>query len=1371
LTSIGPSNFPHSIRAVSLAADRYKIVKTLGEGGMATVYEALDSATGRSIALKRLRAVSDASRQRRMLELFEREFHTLSQIAHPCVVEVYDYGVDDLGAHYTMELLSGGELQGLAPLPWQRVCRIGRDVCSALSLLHSRRLVYRDLNPRNVHCLSDELVKLIDFGAAISMGPSRQVVGTPAYCSPEAINLQPLDARTDLYSLGATLYFALTGKHAYPAKSFAQLSGYWELPPPRPALYVPEIPAALDTLIMDLLQLEIGARPANAAEVAEQLAVLEGQPLDQQFQVTQAYLSTPTLVGRDASLARARSKLQRSLRGQGSALLFSGPSGVGRTRLLSACLLEAKLLGCLVLRADASDANADFGAVQALAAALLEQNPELAKRAAEPRLAVLAHALPELLSNRPEVALQPFEDAVRARSSTLAALREWFVAVASERPLMIAIDDLHKLDEPSTACLALCVHDAASHGLMVVATADSDARPLAQGAFKLIEAAAMIVPVTQLSAQHSEALLRSVFGDVPHVQQVAHKLHSIAAGNPRDIMQLAQNLVDQGSAHYRAGAWSLPANFDAGNLPANMAQALLAQVQSLTPRAREFARVMSIALDRPLRFDEFVALSEGASSRQVNDSLEELLLAQVVKRSGESYSIAHRGFHTALQQGLEPRDEQRIHRTLADLFARRGDEEFLRAMHLLRAREWSQALDALVAHAQHSQALTDARPQEFRKLVDSLPSHWLDVYVRSIALCAELGRPASHAFHLRCRLSSLVNVMGSPSEICRPQLLALLQQLTHESGLDDYAALGSVADPTERLQRALALAKTRYDESSEAVRCQPPTVAIKQLVRAHITAAGMTAVGLDRQLWSALPSLAPLAPLSPAATVADQLAEGIGARITGRHEHACEIYRQILARASQPDRAGLEASTHLFVTYGVLCAKGVMEAGMGLGSSLACADAVEHELLYQVLALQIRMLYQLWQGRVRDADKFKERIDVLRIENMARQITDGMHIVGQVTAHANSDDLTRLKHVIEEIQPYAKRHPQWMPILYYASGEYQRVRGDHASAALQLEMALSSTRAGTHQIWPHAAGAYARVLLLLGREREAVDLGAGHLLAANQAQLGYLNNYIKMPLALALAAVGEVGRAADLADSVISSFERLQSGGLNLVLAYETRARVAIHAKLPAEYQRFANLCEDRCRASDSRVLNAKLDRLRRTATTADQSARDDGGPHLTMLTGTQLTSVLLGCNQPAERAERTLELLLRRSGSASGYLFWMREHGPELVAPRQTDADALRLLTVVSEFVDTELQDTDMNTCSLAAEPAADSGSAWRDEDEQSYRLVLLSHQTPEGFAITGVAVLAVRPGDTFVHPGTLAAHLSRLTFDAGDVTPVLGD
>src|SRR5262249_36759121 len=129
-------------------AGRYRVEDVLGRGGMSVVYRAVDSVTGRRVALKRMTAPTgtEAHRQR-MAALFEHEFCTLSELSHPRVIEVYDYGTAGDGAYYTMELLDGSDLREVAPLPWRDACSILRDVCSALALLHSRRLLHRDLTP------------------------------------------------------------------------------------------------------------------------------------------------------------------------------------------------------------------------------------------------------------------------------------------------------------------------------------------------------------------------------------------------------------------------------------------------------------------------------------------------------------------------------------------------------------------------------------------------------------------------------------------------------------------------------------------------------------------------------------------------------------------------------------------------------------------------------------------------------------------------------------------------------------------------------------------------------------------------------------------------------------------------------------------------------------------------------------------------------------------------------------------------------------------------------------------------------------------------------------------------------------------------
>jgi serine/threonine-protein kinase len=250
--------------AVGPLPERYVIEAELGRGGMAIVYRARDLVRDRVIALKQLLVRADGAHARELSALFEREFHLLAQLSHPRVIEVFDYGLSDRGSYYTMELLDGGDLRELSPLPWQRACAIAYDVCSSLALLHSRRFIHRDVSPRNVRCTRDGSAKLIDFGAAVPMGVSAQIVGTPAFVSPEVVSRSLLDARADLFSLGATLYFALTGRLAYAAKDFSQLAESWACRFAPPSSLLPDIPVALDDLVMSLLSLDPALRPRSA---------------------------------------------------------------------------------------------------------------------------------------------------------------------------------------------------------------------------------------------------------------------------------------------------------------------------------------------------------------------------------------------------------------------------------------------------------------------------------------------------------------------------------------------------------------------------------------------------------------------------------------------------------------------------------------------------------------------------------------------------------------------------------------------------------------------------------------------------------------------------------------------------------------------------------------------------------------------------------------------------------------------------------------------------------------------------------------------------------------------------------------------------
>jgi serine/threonine protein kinase len=337
-----------------LIGGRYRIERPLGTGGMARVWQVHDCAKDRALALKRL----SRQAQRKHLALFEREYHTLTSLHHPNIVQVYDYASDAEGPYYTMELLHGGDVSDWKPRPWRDVCSMLRDLASALALVHARRYLHRDISTRNVWLTPDGRIKLIDFGTLVPFGKSRNVAGTPPFVAPEALYGADLDQRTDLYALGALGYWLLTGMHAFPARSLSMLGELWQERPLAASVRVaglsradlPELPAALDVLLEGLLAVDPGARPNSAAEVIDSLCAIAGLPVEAHPLVRQSYLKTPALVARRRELQLLTDAFERAQKERSASVLIEAVSGSGRSRLLHELALRARMASAVVLQ-------------------------------------------------------------------------------------------------------------------------------------------------------------------------------------------------------------------------------------------------------------------------------------------------------------------------------------------------------------------------------------------------------------------------------------------------------------------------------------------------------------------------------------------------------------------------------------------------------------------------------------------------------------------------------------------------------------------------------------------------------------------------------------------------------------------------------------------------------------------------------------------------------------------------------------------------------------------------------------------------------------------------------------------------------------
>ncbi len=1377
---------PKTYRDPEAISGRYQVEHRLGRGGMGVVYRVVDATTGSKLALKHL--VPDKNRSKhgaarhhlhpdrrltKRVRLFEREYYTLAQLAHPRIVEVYEYGLDheagDESAFYTMELLEGGDIRELAPIPWKEACALLVDICSALSLLHSRRMVHRDVTPRNIRCAPNGLAKLIDFGAMAPMGPCTDAVGTPPFMPPEVLNRQALDARADLYSLGATAYYALAGQHAYPARSISELPDVWRAPPPPPSAYAEDIPSALDTLVMTLLALDFTARPMNAAEVMERLSAIAEIQIDEQLSVPQAYLTTPSLVGREDLLLSFRKRMVRMLRGKGGSVLANGRAGTGRSRFLDACALEAKLAGATVLRANKADAQAgDYGVVKSLVAQLQDVAGEQVSETAAEHIATLGHVLPELWESLDATDLQTFDDPGQLRPAVQEALRHWVLELSRRRALFIAVDDIHRIDEPSAAFLALLSQEAPQHKLVLMVTAETDAPSTCESALKLLSDTATTIKLKNLCIEDTQNLLSSVFGLVPNVQLVAHQIQGISSGNPRDVMQLAQHLVDREVVRYQAGAWSLPDKIDAADLPTTITQALSARLEGLSADARQIAETMALSPEQLFSLEDCLTLTDHRDAGQLNQSLDELVAAEVLRTEAESYALGHRGWVAALRSGRDDDTDRPHHLRLAEMFQARGQEDFRVAQHLISAGEPHRGLDVFIEYAEKSKDITDRDPEAYSKLFQEMPTDWFDFYVTAIRLAQQLGRPRMQIYSLQSRLGGLAvtTIRDETGELGE-----LIQQLCEDSGLAAYNQLEDAMEPSARLTRALELAQERYDATPPEERVLEPVVAIRQLARALIQASGAVAVSCDYAFWETLPSLEPFFPLSPALEVVETLVRGVGRRITARSELARREYLGLLERTEQPDRAGLDETHHKYMRLSVMRGIGMIEAAMGLDSALRWASELEADPLHEVNGLRTRMLYHLWQGDAKQAEHCRHSAELLQIRTTPTHMMENAHTSRELLAYALSDDLAGVRVITDSIRKMADVCQHWVPTLHHARGEYQRIRGDYQGALKEFEAALRLTAPGRHQSWADAAAAQLQTLVALGRHREAEELGLDFLQSAQREELGYVCNYIRMPLALAQAELGKHTSATEHSETAIDSFKELGATGINLGLAYQTRARVAICMEDYASYQRYAALCGDQFRSKENPGLTARYEKLVREARHAEQTATSDAivPTDFSALTDQSMkravSNVLASCDGPEERAQRTLELIAEQCGASHGFLYLMQKQGPVLCAQLGQGPSPLEMDAMVKDYFATEMADTGHTTkTSERGDATAGTRTDWTSYEGTKYRRVLLGHQEREGYAITGMAVLASDSADRHRTPARLIASLSRSALKLGD-------
>jgi diguanylate cyclase (GGDEF)-like protein len=780
----------------------YRTVAEVGRGGENVVYRVTREADGRDYALKISRLASADGR--RGLVAYRREAALLASIAHPDLTYVHEVGMVDGRPYLVMDLVGGRELGQLlteGPLPVGRAVEVVLQVCGPLAAMHRCGLVHRDVKPQNIMVLPDGHARLIDFGLAVEDTPSAgsMAAGTLAYSPPEQVGLlrRPVDARSDLYSLGVVLFECLTGRLPFESDDVGELLRmHATMPAPDVATWVPDVSPELAGVVARLLAKDPDDRFPACEDLVAHLRQLLMDERGQTVGSTDALFAEAAVVeivsGRSRELAELTIRWERVRAGDGCVTFLRGSSGVGKSWLAQRVAAVAAADGALVLAGKSSpDDPEPFVPLREGLDGLLataSQRPveerdrlyERVRRAAGQDVALLQTLSPRLAgllnagADPPEVSQDQFASTVTA----------FLCALSAESGLMMVLDDVQWLDAGTRLVLRGLGQELDGRSVWVLATARDDEQSapgvdaLADALGEAVDTDLTVKPldrdgVTEMIAQ---ALPRVAVND-----RFIDLLESRGGGSPFVVLQYLRAIVDGGLLYPSWGTWILDeAGLDALQLPGDVLGLVLARVREL---GEDLRQILVIAAAVGNQFDPLTVAAVYGDEQVILDALEQAARYGLVEsRDSGRYAFLHDRIREALLSRLSEAEFRSLHLRIA--------------LVLKPAVGASDAADGLVfSAARHFQRAGDlAEPEDiFAACADAgaraLATYAPDRAVAFFSHAAGLGVPLDAAFH------TLLGTALCQDGQWKASIEHLEQAIAQESDpLERAAVLARVAD-------------------------------------------------------------------------------------------------------------------------------------------------------------------------------------------------------------------------------------------------------------------------------------------------------------------------------------------------------------------------------------------------------------------------------------------------------------------------------------------------------------------------------------------------------------------------------------------------
>jgi ABC-type oligopeptide transport system substrate-binding subunit/serine/threonine protein kinase len=640
-----------------------------------------------------------------------QEAKSIAQLNHPHIVTVYDAGEMDKAPFIVMELIEGASLHEQPPQDLKALVQTAIQICIALDHAHERGIVHRDLKPENVLIDTEGDAKLMDFGIARSMASRMtqegRIEGTVFYMAPELALGKEYDGRADLYALGVMLYELATGELPFQqGDPVAIISQHVNAPVVPPRAKDPEIPAALDKLIIQLMSKDPEDRPTTAAQTLEALqkpGLLDTTGVEEEQLSTLDRIVRGRMIGREAEFDKARELWYEATEGKSQILLVSGEPGVGKTRLLREIITQSEVMGAQVLgSASYAEGGPPYSPFKQILREVLPKASQNGFNLPEYVVADLLSLAPEFRTQYPDIPPNPTEDPQSDQHRLFESFFVFVAALSQHTPLLVYLDDAHWADSGSLGLFRHLARQLGSQPIMLLATYREieldEARPLNEVLLDVSrEPQATRLKLNRLTMEQTEQLLTSFFQD-EITPEFLEGIYRETDGNPFFIEEVCKALVESGKLFFKDGSWDRPDMSELG-IPQSVRVAIQSRVGKLTPETQELLGQAAV-LGREFEFETLVAATE-ADEDSIIDALEER------SENGRAiFTFSHALIPSTLVEGLRILQRRRLHRRAAAALEEHDADNYPAiGMHLLEAGQTEEGVDYLLLAGDQARSL------------------------------------------------------------------------------------------------------------------------------------------------------------------------------------------------------------------------------------------------------------------------------------------------------------------------------------------------------------------------------------------------------------------------------------------------------------------------------------------------------------------------------------------------------------------------------------------------------------------------------------------------------------------------------------------